>query len=162
MKSFNPLELTKNTHMFHILCILSMWQHLLKKTFMYSKLSKCHDWWSSQKTCLLLYLLDEQTKHFFLQLHCTMYVFLYTCKQLFISVFFLSLLCLLFCFVLFCFFVFLFWLSCFAFIRQCYSLTKNNVDRDVMVNFEPGEYMKMMIFLSVVHSLFSGRAWLDY
>ena len=59
-------------------------------------------------------------------------------------------------------FVFLFWLSCFAFIRQCYSLTKNNVDRDVMVNFEPGEYMKMMIFLSVVHSLFSGRAWLDY
>ena len=75
---------------------------------------------------------------------------------------FLSLLCLLFCFVLFGFFVFLFWLSCFAFIRQCYSLTKNNVDRDVMVNFEPGEYMKMMIFLSVVHSLFSGRAWLDY
>ena len=77
-----------------------------------------------------------------------MHVFLYICKQ-FISVFFLSLLCLLFCFVLFCFFVFLFWLSWFAFIRQCYSLTKNIVDRDAMVNFEPGEYMKMMIFLSV-------------
>ena len=72
--------------------------------------------------------------------------------------------CFAFCFASFCFvfFVFLFWLSCFAFIRQCYWLTKNNVDRDVMVNFEPGEYMKMMIFLSVVHSLFSGRAWLDY
>ena len=32
---------------------------------MYGKLSKCRDLWSSQKTCLLLYLLDEQTKHFF-------------------------------------------------------------------------------------------------
>ena len=129
---------------------------------MYSKLSKCHDLWSSQKTCLLLYLLDEQTKHFFLELHCAMYV----CSCIYANDLFLYFFChcFAFCFASFCFvfFVFLFWLSCFAFIRQCYSLTKNNVDRDVMVNFEPGEYMKMMIFLSVVHGLFIGRALLDY
>ena len=71
---------------------------------MYGKLSKCRDLWSSQKTCLLLYLLDEQTKHFFLELHCTMYVFLYICKQ-FISVFFCH--CFAFCFASFCL-VFLF------------------------------------------------------
>ena len=62
---------------------------------------------------------------------------MYTCKQ-FISVLFFTLLCL--------------FLFCFVFIRQYYSLgvtNNNNIDRDVMVNFEPGEYMRMMIFLSV-------------
>ena len=62
---------------------------------------------------------------------------MYTCKQ-FISVLVFTLLCL--------------FLFCFVFIRQYYSLSvsnNNNIDRDVMVNFEPGEYMRMMIFLSV-------------
>ena len=58
--------------------------------------------------------------------------------------------CILFVAAFFFVFVFLFWLSYFAFIRQYHSVTNNNnIDGDVMVNFEPGEYMRMMIFLSV-------------
>lgn len=47
--------------------------------------------------------------------------------------------CILFVAALFFVFVFLFWLSCFAFIQEYHSVTNNNnVDGDVMVNFEPG------------------------
>ena len=160
MKSFNPLELTKNTHMFHILCIVSIWQHFLKKTYMYGKLSKCRDLWSSQKTCLLLYLLDEQTKHFFLELHCTMYVFLYICKQ-FISVFFCH--CFAFCFASFCL-VFLF----FSFGLVVLLLSDNVTRWQTIILIEMWWWILSLVntwkwwFFCQWHSLVSGRAWLDY